>query len=221
MSLIWDHTYADTLRKAVSAIHILLDVWILALPVKTLSLLQLPKREKTVLLAVFLMGVFSTVASIVRLYSVKLFTLSTDPFFDAVPINFWSIIEVNIAIVCASIPCLKPLLSKSTRERIMNSRSLSHRKYGTDTNTDVQWPNNYKGQLIESPAIEMKPPRTREHELPDYRADPFDDVEQAGPGNGGIMLHSTVTTRSVKTDDKMSAVSQSPSYAAFIETGKR
>ncbi len=40
----------------------------------------------------------------IRLYTIKIFALSKDPFYDGVPINIWSFIEVNIAIVCSSVP---------------------------------------------------------------------------------------------------------------------
>jgi hypothetical protein len=48
----------------------------------------------------------------VRLHTVRIYTESEDPFLDAVPINLWSIIEVNVGIYCASIPSLKALGSK-------------------------------------------------------------------------------------------------------------
>jgi hypothetical protein len=61
--------------------------------------------------------VFSTIASIVRLHAIRIYTESTDPFFDSVPINLWSMVEVNVGILCASIPSLKALFSKGQRER--------------------------------------------------------------------------------------------------------
>jgi hypothetical protein len=73
---------------------------------------QRPTREKAALVAIFSLGVFSTGASIVRLHTVRIYTESKDPFFDAVPINLWSVIEVNVGIYCASIPSLKALGSK-------------------------------------------------------------------------------------------------------------
>ena len=40
----------------------------------------------------------------VRLYTIKVFATSEDPFYDGVPINIWSMIEINVAIICASVP---------------------------------------------------------------------------------------------------------------------
>jgi hypothetical protein len=102
---------------ATSSINILLDIWILVLPVTTLLKIQRPGREKLALIGIFGLGVFSTIASIVRLYSIRVYTESKDPFFDSVPINTWSMVEINIGILCASFPATKALFSKNVRER--------------------------------------------------------------------------------------------------------
>ncbi|KAI5803976.1 hypothetical protein DFH27DRAFT_462768, partial [Peziza echinospora] len=92
-----------------SIFNILTDVWILVLPLRLLWRIQRPRFEKVALLGVFAMGVFACIASCVRLYSIKLFTLSPEPLWDAVHVNIWSMVEINIAIVCASVPALKAI----------------------------------------------------------------------------------------------------------------
>lgn len=52
----------------------------------------------------FLVGGLSTIASCIRLYSVKIYTESSQPMKDAAPINTWSFIEINLGILCASAP---------------------------------------------------------------------------------------------------------------------
>lgn len=59
---------------ATSALNIVLDIWILVLPLQVLLSIQRPGREKTALLAIFALGGFSCIASIARLYSVRIFT---------------------------------------------------------------------------------------------------------------------------------------------------
>ncbi|KAH9866501.1 hypothetical protein J1614_008191 [Plenodomus biglobosus] len=100
-----------------SAINIMVDIWILLLPIETLLKVQRPTREKFALVGIFSLGVFSCTASIVRLHSIRIFTESNDPFLDSVPINLWSMVELNTGILCASIPSLKALFSKVQRER--------------------------------------------------------------------------------------------------------
>ena len=114
---------------ATSAFNIITDIWILALPIKTLLSIQRPNREKFALIFVFSLGVFSCIASIIRLHAIRIYTESTDPFYDSVPINLWSMIEVNIGIWCASIPALKALVSSGQRER---SRGTGYKYHSRD-----------------------------------------------------------------------------------------
>lgn len=100
-----------------SSTNIVIDLWIIALPVKVVWSIQRPRREKYALVGIFALGVFSCIASIIRLYSVRIYTTSKDPFYDSVPINTWSMVEVNLGIWCASIPLLKSLFNKAQRER--------------------------------------------------------------------------------------------------------
>ncbi|KAI8941917.1 hypothetical protein NX059_000032 [Plenodomus lindquistii] len=100
-----------------SGVNILADIWILILPITTLLKVQRPTREKVALVGIFSLGVFSCIASIVRLYSIRIYTESKDPFYDSVPVNLWSMVELNMGILCASIPSLKVLFSKAQRQR--------------------------------------------------------------------------------------------------------
>jgi hypothetical protein len=82
-----------------------------------------PKREKVALVAIFSLGIFSCIASIVRLHSIRIYTESADPFYDSVPINLWSMVEVNVGIYCASIPALKAIFVRTEG----NTRSSGYR----------------------------------------------------------------------------------------------
>ncbi|KAI0458900.1 hypothetical protein F5B21DRAFT_527722 [Xylaria acuta] len=94
-----------------SGFNILTDVWILLLPIPTLRSLKISRHNRYVLYTIFGIGGFATATSCVRLYSIHIYTLAEDPFKDGVLVNLWSMVEVNIAIICASIPALKPLIS--------------------------------------------------------------------------------------------------------------
>lgn len=109
-----------------SSINILVDIWILVLPITTLLKVQRPRKEKAALVGIFSLGVFSTIASIVRLHAIRIYTQSSDPFFDSVPINLWSEVEVNIGILCASIPSLKALFLPGQRQRTRSSAYHYH-----------------------------------------------------------------------------------------------
>ncbi|KAF2714561.1 integral membrane protein [Pleomassaria siparia CBS 279.74] len=117
-----------------SSFNILADIWILALPIKTLMSIQRPKGEKIALIVIFSLGVFSCIASIVRLHSIRIYTESKDPFYDSVPINVWSMIEINIGILCASMPAVKAIfvqVEARTGSRSTGYQYHSHGKSGT------------------------------------------------------------------------------------------
>ncbi|KAK4449144.1 hypothetical protein QBC34DRAFT_438567 [Podospora aff. communis PSN243] len=106
-----------------STFNILTDFFILLLPYRTLRAIQRPSREKIALFLIFGAGAFACVASIVRLYSIRIYTESPDPIRDGIPVNLWSIIELTVALSCASIPALKPLFSRHQRAATRAARS--------------------------------------------------------------------------------------------------
>ncbi|KAK8039369.1 hypothetical protein PG993_007780, partial [Apiospora rasikravindrae] len=118
----WDPTLAPAARAAscinttaffyfTSAFNILMDLWILVMPLRTLRALQIRRGHRLILYCVFGAFVFATAMSCVRLYSIYTYTLAADPFLDGNFINVWSMIEINVGIICASVPALKPLFT--------------------------------------------------------------------------------------------------------------
>ena len=123
-----------------------MDIWILVLPLKLILRIPRPPREKLALIVIFSLGIVSTIASIVRLQSLRIFTLSKDPFYDSLPINTWSMVEVNIGILCASIPTLKPLVSKAQRHRTKHALL----KYGGKKDANGDWPGDSKVAILKT-----------------------------------------------------------------------
>lgn len=149
---------------AISGVNILTDLWIIALPIKTLRGINRPLKEKMALILVFGAGLFATTMSAVRLRSIYTYTLATDPFRDAIPVclhnpvqtrqtrgsrdtdkahppqqvNIWSVIEVNVAILCASVPALKPIFTPHCirdrrRKNQYRYRGRDESSYGGDS----------------------------------------------------------------------------------------
>jgi hypothetical protein len=52
------------------------------------------------------------IISIVRLFTLRSAINTTDPTWDNVPTSYWTIIELNSGILCASLPTLRPLIRK-------------------------------------------------------------------------------------------------------------
>lgn len=129
-----------------SGFHILMDLWILVLPLKIIIQIPRPPREKIALFIIFGLGIISTLAAIIRLQSLRIFTLSNDPFYDSLPINTWSMVEVNIGILCASIPTLKPLFSKAQRRRTRHALL----RYGKKNSNEGEWPGESKVAILKT-----------------------------------------------------------------------
>ncbi|KAI0834692.1 hypothetical protein F5Y06DRAFT_150230 [Hypoxylon sp. FL0890] len=109
-----------------SAFGILLDLWILAIPLPTLKHLQISNRSRHALYGVFGIGGLATALSCARLYSIHTYTEATDPFRDSTLVNLWSMVEVSVAIWCACAPALKPVFSP---RRFLDTGKSSSRNY--------------------------------------------------------------------------------------------
>ncbi|KAH8427739.1 putative integral membrane protein [Aspergillus melleus] len=86
--------------------------------------LQLPRRQKIALMAVFALGAFVLITSILRLQSLLVISESSDPTYDNVGAATWSAIECNVAIICASLPGIRALISRLI-PRFFSTRSGS------------------------------------------------------------------------------------------------
>ncbi|KAL2870512.1 putative integral membrane protein [Aspergillus lucknowensis] len=95
-----------------SAIHIFTDIVLLIFPMPALKKLQLPSRQKIALMAVFALGAFVFVTSILRMQSLLVISESKDPTYDNVGAATWSAVECNVAIICACLPATRALISK-------------------------------------------------------------------------------------------------------------
>ncbi len=107
-------------------VNIVTDLAILALPIPVLTGMRLPSRQKTILVLTFTLGIFVTIVDVVRIYYLQQAIgetptgASTDPgsrfggeadfAWNASLSLMWSAVEVNIGIICACIPTLKPLI---------------------------------------------------------------------------------------------------------------
>ncbi|RAL13436.1 CFEM domain-containing protein [Aspergillus homomorphus CBS 101889] len=93
-----------------AAMQIAMDLSIIALPIYPLSKLALSRRKKTLVLLMFCTGFLITVVSCLRLQSLIRFSKSSNISMDNNPAIYWSMVECDVAIVCACMPCLPALL---------------------------------------------------------------------------------------------------------------
>ncbi|CAK3821424.1 Hypothetical predicted protein [Lecanosticta acicola] len=84
-----------------AAVNIVTDLATTLLPLPTLNSLQIPRRQKYILMVVFGMGGVTCLLSILRLQSLYVISKSTDISWDNPLAATWSSLEVNVGIICA------------------------------------------------------------------------------------------------------------------------
>ncbi|KAI9691900.1 MAG: hypothetical protein M1822_007973 [Bathelium mastoideum] len=98
-----------------SAINLVTDIALLFLPLPLVWGLSLPRAQKLAVSAIFAIGVFDIGVAISRFIFIIQFELqllrSIDVTWTFVSVQVWSAVEVNVAIICASLASLRPLLN--------------------------------------------------------------------------------------------------------------
>ncbi|KAJ9206938.1 hypothetical protein C8Q69DRAFT_440212 [Paecilomyces variotii] len=103
----------DAFWYAFAATNTVTDFAIFLLPIYPAMKLQLNKREKIGLLAVFAMGAFACTASIIRTVAVSQTSArELDLSWDFIPRSTWTLVEANVGIICACLPTLRYPLSR-------------------------------------------------------------------------------------------------------------
>ncbi|KFY81328.1 hypothetical protein V500_11536 [Pseudogymnoascus sp. VKM F-4518 (FW-2643)] len=118
-----------TIYLTSAPITIVTDVIILVLPIPILTGMNMPRRQKNILVFTFALGIFVMIVDVIRVYylqqaMVNVSSLSTSPtstiglgdeqdFAFIVSYSLmWTAVEVNVGIVCACIPTLKPIVKR-------------------------------------------------------------------------------------------------------------
>ena len=157
-----------------AAVSIALDVWMLAIPLAQLPGLKLHWKKKVSVGLMFFVGTFVTVVSILRLQSLMKYASSTNVTWDNTSVAIWSTIELNVGMICTSLPTLRllavqvwPVLKGSTiRSRFGYSGSRYARsrypKRATDLSSSRDGPvrmNSLKISDVKVDAFPMTPCR--------------------------------------------------------------
>ncbi|GKZ23975.1 hypothetical protein AbraIFM66951_010227 [Aspergillus brasiliensis] len=95
-----------------ASMNIATDTTLLILPMPLLSQLQLPRMQKFALMGIFAVGGLVVITSILRLSSLRSVAQSSDTSYSNVGAAYWTAAECNVAIICACLPFLRPLVSR-------------------------------------------------------------------------------------------------------------
>ncbi|KAL4924262.1 putative integral membrane protein Pth11-like [Aspergillus undulatus] len=95
-----------------AALNILTDLLTYTLPVRVILKLQLPRKQKIALVFILCLGLFACVSSIIRITYIPEMLTSADATWAISGAMYWSVIEINIGILAASIPSFKAIASR-------------------------------------------------------------------------------------------------------------
>jgi hypothetical protein len=95
-----------------SIVHIFIDIAIVLIPIPVIKHLEIPRKQKRMLIFVFAMGGLACIVAIVRMEGVVNILKTEDLSSENADLAAWSSAEVNISVICASLPALRPFLSK-------------------------------------------------------------------------------------------------------------
>ncbi|KAL2165019.1 hypothetical protein VTH06DRAFT_315 [Thermothelomyces fergusii] len=138
LALTWDSSVEGTcippsdLKFAAffnSSVAALTDVIFALLPIPLLWNVQMNWKVKAAVSAILSLGIFAAASAIVKITFLGSYGQHNDFLWDSTDITIWTTVEINIAIVAASIPCLKPLF-----KTILQGSSAARRYYYADSN---------------------------------------------------------------------------------------
>ncbi|KAK4443909.1 hypothetical protein QBC34DRAFT_361296 [Podospora aff. communis PSN243] len=95
---------------AQAVLNIVSDLAVIALPIPTVISLQLSRKQKINVSCILALGSAVVICSIARLPYVKKMANDPDVTYTEAILGIWSIVEVNLGIMCGSAMRLKPLL---------------------------------------------------------------------------------------------------------------
>ncbi|TEA11261.1 Satratoxin biosynthesis SC1 cluster protein 4 [Colletotrichum sidae] len=95
-----------------AALSIFEDLVLFIMPIPELLKLQLGPKKKLALVFMFGIASVACIASMIRLKYLISYANTFDSTWDNVDVVLWSSIELNLAIVCGSLPALRPLFKK-------------------------------------------------------------------------------------------------------------
>ncbi|KAK5044881.1 hypothetical protein LTR84_010419 [Exophiala bonariae] len=146
-----------------SGFNIITDLAVWLLPMPVLKGLQLPRKQKYSLIAVFALGGFGCITAILRLHVLYVVSMSTDITYDNVGAATWSSCELNVGIACSCVPAFRPLISRIF-PRLLSSTRRDHTSdpfsrgaayYRNDSVVELSHVNKIESDMSQHDSISM------------------------------------------------------------------
>jgi len=104
------------------SVNIFTDFVLLFLPMPLIWRLRVPRKQKICVILVMSLGFITCTVSTLRLYAFITTSDSKDPSWDQAIGAYLSAMELNLGIICACLPVLKPLVSRFAPGLISSSK---------------------------------------------------------------------------------------------------
>ncbi|KAF4807403.1 Satratoxin biosynthesis SC1 cluster protein 4 [Colletotrichum siamense] len=148
-------------------LNIGLDVWMLILPASQVYKLNLPLKKKLGVMAMFGVGVFLTIVSIIRIKSLLVFATSFNITAETLWGIIWSYVELCVGISVACMPAARqlavkffPKLIDLTRQSL--TRSTRSARSTQNTNTELRPVSNSRRSMkSDNTGVSILQPETR------------------------------------------------------------
>ncbi|KAL8886803.1 MAG: hypothetical protein Q9192_006426 [Flavoplaca navasiana] len=179
-------------------INIITDLALLILPMPILTAMRLPRNEKLILIVTFSFGAFVTAVDVVRIAYLQNASLSrvertsgssiaTQRDFSWIAsLSFmWSAVEVDVGIICACVPGVKPLAARLFPKllgRIKHARDYGYHHHGAK---DAQGADRNKSNPLATPPSSPH----------------GDGADGANSANGNMDSMNFMTTPDMNTND--------------------
>lgn len=142
-----------------AAINIFLDATVMILPLKHLANLNMSMKKKLMVMSMFSVGIFVIVVSAIRLYSLIHFANTENITWNYVEAGMWSLIEIDVSIVCGCMPALRMLVAKAwpkLKTTVNSGKHTSTRtsKFGANTDSTARLSADPSTKLSVKPKVQ-------------------------------------------------------------------
>jgi len=96
----------------IASVNITTDVVFALLPISFLRKVQRPLRERIIIGILMALGLFASVASIMKAVAAASFGKTDDPNAEGITMGAWTLIEEQVAFIAACVPCLRALFQQ-------------------------------------------------------------------------------------------------------------
>lgn len=149
-----------TIYLSSAPLNIITDLAILFLPMPILTGMRLPRKQKIILIITFSFGIFVAAVDVVRIAYLQSAaqtrlaeiqnqtnsggtasrTAENEDFPWYASLSFmWSVIEVNVGIMCACVPALKPLASRFMPHILRSVGEMTEKSSSTSMQGQTSW----------------------------------------------------------------------------------